>query len=215
MQTIVILSLTRENTIRGTTISAFIFGADEINRLAKDHVSVASDSGNNCLNLQNGNILLTPDRDILVATSESKIYIGSGATVFIMKSDDNVVVYDLLQTRPKQVSVLVNRQKLLMEPGLMFALTRQNVQSFENMQPDCHTVAYRQAEAVNLYGNIKVFTANFSITSAMANIQPLRRLAASPYKRDQLTMARLWKSAQIGGDLANPAQIFQNASPGR
>jgi len=203
------------NIIPGTTISAFIFGEDEIDRLARDRVAIAKDSGNNYLNLQNGNILLTPDRDILVGTTESRIYIGSGATVFIMKSDTNVVVYDLIQTRPKQVSVVVNRQRLVMEPGIMFALTKQNIPSFENMKPNCRTVAYRQAQQVDLYGNVKVFTANFSITSAMTNIQPLRRLAASPYKRDQLTMARLWKSAQIGGDLANPAQAFQNASLGR
>ncbi|MEI9914201.1 MAG: hypothetical protein WDN66_04490 [Candidatus Saccharibacteria bacterium] len=175
---------------------------------------LAADSGNRYLGLEHGNILLTPDRDILVSAKQGNIYIGSGATVFIMKSGNNVVLYDLVQTKPNQVSVIVNKQKLVMEPGHMLALTNQNIDHIRNMELNTQSVAYRRPQQV-LSGNVKAFSADFSISSAMNNIEPLRRLTVSTYKQDQLTIERLWKNAQIEGDFSLPNQPFNNATMGR
>lgn len=201
--------------IAGTTISAFNFGSDEIDRLARDGVFIANESGANSLTLENGNILTTPDRDVLIATSDTRIFVGAGATVFIMKAGENVVIYDLIQTRPKQVSVVVNKQRMIMEPGRMLAITKQNVEQLQNLPVNCHAVAYRKAQQIDLNGNVRVFAANFSIASALSTIQPLRRLTASPYKQDQITLEKLWKDAQIEGDFARSSQPFQNADMGR
>jgi len=186
--------------IAGTTVSAFRFGADEINRLAKDGVILTSDSGHNCFNLEHGNILLTPDTDILISTNHGKIFIGAKATVFIMKSNHDVVVYDMVQTKPNQVSVVINRQRLAMEPGNMLALSNQNIQRLSDMEIDCRSITHHRAQLINLKNNTKAFRANFSIASAMTNIQPLRRLTYSPYKKDKSTLDKLWKNAQIQTD---------------
>ncbi len=201
--------------IEGTTIYAYNFGGEEIHRLANDGVVLAQDSGDNYLNLQHGNIVLTPDRKILVSTNESKIYIASGASVFIMKSDNELVLYDLLQTQPNQVSVLVNTQKIAMQPGQMLVLTRQNVQNFEKLDASCRKVAYTNAQPLNVTGNIKAFIAHFSITSALVKIEPLQRLTTSNFHHDKLALNKLLKGAIIQGDSVDIASLFENADMGR
>ena len=205
-----------DKLIPGTTLSAFNFGSDEVVRLQRDGVSVSNESRANALMLKSGNILTSPDRDILIVTNNSRISVKAGATVFIMTSGENVVVYDLGQTKPQQVYVDVNKQRMMMEPGRMLAITNQNVQQLQNLPVNCHAVAYSQPQTVDVNDKVKVFAANFSVASAFSTIRPLKGLTTSPYKQDQITLARLWKNSQIEGDFARSTQPpFQNADMGR
>ena len=196
------------HVIPGVAIYAHNFGYDEASRLAKDGVLIGSESVDNYIDLDSGNILLTPDKDIVVNTHEGKIYIKAGATVFIAKSGNNVVVYDLMQTSPKQVSVAVKKHNLILEPGRMLVLTGHNIQDFEKLEDGCHCVAYRNAKPVLLNGNgsINAFLADFSIASAMVTIQPLQRLTVSNNKQDKLSVEKLVKAAVILGDFATTVQ---------
>jgi hypothetical protein len=203
-----------EKTIDGTIMYAFRFGGDEIARLAKDGVVLGSNSGNHNINLQEGNVLLTPDRDVKISTKQGDFSIGAGATVFVMKSAHNVVLYDLLQTKPNQVSVVANNKKLIMEPGSLIALTNEQAHSINDLRSELHQVAYRRPEQV-LSGSVTAFAANFSVNSAMNNIEPLKDMVSSPYKQDQLTVDRLRKNASIEGDFNIPDQPFKNATMGR
>jgi hypothetical protein len=109
---------------------------------------------------------------------------------------------------------MVDKQKLDIEPGSMLALTNSNVKSLAAMPINLSAVSYR-GDAQVLSGNVKGFTANFSMASAIKHIEPLQRLAVSPYKQDQLTAERLLKSIQVEGGFFGPGLPFENASMGR
>lgn len=193
----------QNHVIPGIAIYAHNFGGDEASRLAKDGVIIGSNSVDNYIDLQSGNVLLTPDKDIVVGTNKGKISIAAGATVFVSESNKDVVIYDLLQTKPKQVSIIVNKQKLVMEPGRMLVISGQNIDGFEKLEMNCHCVTYRNAKAVNMNVNgVKTFLAEFSIASALVTIQPLQRLTVSSHKQDQIALERILKGAVILGDFA-------------
>ncbi len=155
-------------------------------------------SKTNYFNLERGNLLVSPERDISIDVQAGIISIASGATVFIMKSGMDIVVYDLYQVRPKQVSILVNQRKLMMESGYMLVLTTQQTKNFEDLDIDCHSIKYCKAQKINLEQNtINAFVADFSIFSAISRIQPLKQLLDSKDKREQLLLDKLLKSAAM------------------
>lgn len=152
----------------------------------------------NYFNLGSGNILITPEKDIVIGTQEGTVSIASGATIFVMESGMDTVIYDLYQARPKQVCVLVNKHKLVMEPGCMLVLTKQKTKNFEDLAVNCHSISYRRAQEIDLQeNNINAFVANFSIFSALVRIQPLKELIDSKDKRDQVLLHKLLKSAAM------------------
>jgi len=194
----------QKHVIPGTTIYAHNFGGDEANRLAKDGVLIGCKSSDCYIDLQSGNILLTPEKDMVVDTNNCKVSIAAGATVFITVSVNDVIVYDLLQTKPKQVSVTVDKQKLVMEPAQMLVVTTQNISDFEKLGVTSHCVTYRKAKPFALDSKtVNAFMAEFSMASAMTTIQPLQRLTVSNHREDRLVLEKLIKVAVLLGDFAS------------
>ena len=179
------LAASNDQAISGTTISAFHFGINEVKRLAKDGVTISNNSGDNSLYLLKGNVLLTPDRNFTVDTDLGKIHIKSGATVFIMKAHNNVIVYDVMQTKPNLLSIAVNGHRLEIEPGNMLSLTRENMDNSPKIVADNSIILHGSSQPIRLNGGIKAFSANFSVKSALANIEPLRRFGFFQLQRRQ------------------------------
>jgi hypothetical protein len=193
----------QNHVIPGVVIYAHNFGGDEANMLAQDGVLIGTKSADKYIDLQSGNVLLTPEKDIVVETNKGKISIAAGAMVFVSASSDDVVVYDLLQTKPKQVSMIVNKQKLDIEPGRMLVITIKDTSDFEKLDIHCHYVACRSVVSVELNSTaIKAFMAEFSIASAMVAIEPLKELTVSGNQQDKLVMEKLVKGAVLLGDFA-------------
>ena len=161
--------------IPGTTIDGYSFGGDEANRLAKNNVFIGSDSKNNYLDLASGNVLLHPDKDMVVGTGTGKLHIGAGAVVFIIDSGNDLVVYNLKQTKVKQVAIITGKYKLFIEPGRLLVLTSKNSKNFELLTVNCHSISYQNAKKLDLPdAALNIFTADFSIASAFDTIQPLK-----------------------------------------
>lgn len=212
-----IATFTKNHLIPGAAIYASTPGGDEANRLAKDGVFIGTDSKSNYIDLANGNILLNPEKDITVGTHAGNIYVGAEATVFIIECGNDVVLYDLFQTKPKQVAVIVGIHKLVMHPGRMLVITRQNTDDFEKIALNCHSIAYSNAQPLNLHSQkdaITAFVANFSIPSALITIQPLKQLIASNNQQDKITLERLVRSSIILGnsDAGVPPQSIKFAN---
>lgn len=194
-----------EQFIPGIAIYASNFGGDEANRLAQDGVYIGENSFGNYLDLKGGNILLNPKGDMVVGTRVGKIVIDAGAIVFLVDSGQDVVIYDLMQTKPKQVCTIINKRKTFIEPGRMLVLTNQEMKDFEKLEIDCHRVSYRNAQPLvvaDKSGTTKVFAADFSIAAAMTAIQPLKRLTMSRNREDKLAVERMLKAAVVLGDFA-------------
>jgi len=164
---------TTSQTINGSYISS----------IAMADTSASTQSTNNSFSIERGNLLLSPNADLVIGLNNASLYLKTGATVFLMVSERDLVLYDLSQTATKQVSILVDKNMLVLHPGQMLVLTRQNAQSFEALEARCHSIPYRLAQRIELPNSeTKAFVAQFSILSAMAKIQPLRRLIASTDK---------------------------------
>ncbi len=193
--------------IKGVTTYAHTFGDYEINWLANNGVIIGPESGNDFIDLESGNVLLNQEQDIVVSTREGKLYIGSKTTVFVCECGNTVVVFDLVQSKPNQIFVVVGKDRLTMKPGQMLVLTKDNINDFEKLEVTCQAVVHRNARPLNLdNGVVNAFIANFSIPSALVMIQPLNRLIISKSKEDKLLLERLMKSAALLGDLRLPKQ---------
>ena len=192
--------------IPGEAVYANRFGYSEAERLAKEGVFIGSKSYDNFIDLENGNILLSPETDIVVGIDTRKIRIKSNATVFIMKSEKDVVIYDLHQIKPNQVYVVIDKHTLVMEPGRMIVLTDQTSDDFEKLNVNCHKVTYRNVRRVALANNEeRVFIADFSLTSALVTIEPLKRLVISSNRQDQLALQKIIKDAILLQEFASKA----------
>ena len=195
--------------IEGVVLYEHTFGSDKINWLASKGVTIGNSNHDNYIDLEQGNILLSPKDDIVVGTSFGSIYVGAGATVFIMASNDDVVIYDLLQTKQNQVIVVVGQHKLMMKPGGMLALACQNTNTFEILERDFKRVAYHSLKVLDVdlsHEKLTAFVAKFSIASALVTIQPLKQLIASDDKQDKLILERLVRGAVLLGNLRVPAR---------
>jgi hypothetical protein len=189
-----------DHFIPGVAIYASSFSSDEANRLVRDGISIGRLSSRDYLDFEGGNILLNPEKNVLVGTPSGECHVGAGAIVFMVNSGEDLVIYDLLQTSPKQVYAIVNKQKIFMEPGRLLVLTNQNIEDFEKLAIDCHRVAYRNTQRLDTgskSGKTKIFAADFSIASAMATVQPLKRLTLSKNPQDSLDVQRILKSAVL------------------
>ncbi len=184
--------------IPGVAIYSCNFGCDEATRLAKEGVYIGSNSIRNYIDLKGGNILLNAERDIVVGTWSGNIRVRAGAIAFIMASDKDIAIYDLLQTKPKQISVTVSKNRIFMKPERMLVLTEQEAKNFESLEVDCHRIAYRNVQPLDLNGQCEIirgFGADFSVAEAVITIQPLRQLAISRNREDRATVQKMLKES--------------------
>lgn len=201
------------NYVEGITLCAQSYGGDEALRLSRDGVYIGNNSVGNCINLEQGNILLIPDRTMVIDTNLGKISIAPQAQLFLSKTENELVIYDLLQTKPGQITVTVNHKKIVLTPASMLVLTGEQSQDFEHLKINCHAVAYSNAKEMPFNGSqIKAFMANFSVVSAMTSIGPLVRLTQSNNRQDKLALDRLAKSIVISGESIDIAKAAKDSS---
>lgn len=199
---------------------AKIYGHDltesEQAELKSEGLTVLTDSKDNCLTIDKGNTLIRADADIVVNTFKSKIHIGKGAIVFIIKSDQGTVLYDLCQNRPGQVNVCLSHHKIIMAPARMLVITDANSGSFDTLPVDCQSVPYREPQKIMLKDEeTQAYTAEFSITYTFSTIKPIRNLVKSEDKQDKIVYGRLLKSAAILGSMHDKADPIQVAETGK
>jgi len=202
--------------VKGITIYSDNFAELDREKLLKDGVKIGKNTTNNYLSIEAGNVLLSPEKDIVVGVRGSDIHISAGAVLFAMVLDDGLVLYDLRQSRPDQVSVLVNGSRLNLDPGYMMVFSGQNTKNFEKLDLDCHTVIHGPAQKISLLTKeTKIFVAGFSISAAFLTIEPLKQLIASNDKQDKLVFERILRGAVSLKDHIGPIPPAQLANMSR
>jgi len=203
----------RISSIAGAKSYLHSFTAAEISRLTNDGMSLNKTSADNYLSVDRGNILLSPDKKIIVGTHEGNVYLSRGAIAFVMESGHDVIVYDLRQSQPRQVSIIVNKHKLFLHPGNMLVLTKQHIEDFEDIDADCHRISYRRVQAVPISGReLKAFIAEYSIASAMLVVEPLKQLIVSSNKEDSNVLHKIIKGAVMLNDFTGTIDMEQLAN---
>ncbi len=208
------ISINPETTfIDGITLYAQSCGSDEATRLAQENVYICDDSVRNYINLKKGNVLLMPDKDEVIGTNLGRINLGAQAQLFLIKTENELVIYDLFQTKPKQITVNINHQKIVLAPGSMLVLTGEKTQDFENLKINCHTIACSNVKKVDLdTDKVKAFIANFSVASAITTVHPLMRLTQSNNRQDKLALEKLVRSIVMLGESIDLTKTVGNSA---
>lgn len=175
--------------IVGCQTSSHLFDDFEVHRLVAEGVAVRHDGETNCLRLDRGNIVLSPQRNVTVNASLAVVHIAGGAIVLVMKSQDSLAVYDLHQNKPAAVRVTSNHKSIALHPGRVLVLTKANSQ--RTLGPDFHGIAYRNATTYNLDDSVKIFAADYSMPSAINRTVPLRQMLSSDQAIDRAKINKI------------------------
>ncbi len=209
--------------ISGSKVFGHNFADEQVRQLTKEGIKVGKNTENNYLSLEEGNLLLAPDKNIIVGTKQGNLYISSGAVVFIIESDKGLVLYDLRQNFPKQVSFAINKQQVYVEPGYVLVLATKNTDDYEKLDLDCHAVLYGNPEKISSLNkgvdlkdksgkDLSMFAAEFSVSAAFLTIEPLRQLTASSNKQDKMLFEKILRGAATLHDFLGPIQPSQLAT---
>ncbi len=198
--------------IKGAKTYEHEFAAAEQSRLQSEGVLIASNTAHNYFNLDKGNVLFNPRQNIVVGTHEGNVYIGPGSHVLVMETGHDVMIYNLHDDAPERVSIVAANKKLVLEPGRVLVLSRQNTRDFESLNTPCHGIGYRNIKEVDLDKSIKAFYGDFSIPSALTMVVPLKKLLSSNDPRDKRTLERIIKTSSMLATFSPQNSPFRNGA---
>jgi hypothetical protein len=174
-------------------------------------IVTGSGTGKNFFNLDVGNVVFRPTNNIVVGTHEGTVDISSGSIVFVMETGHDVAVYNLHDTHAGGVKVNVGGKQITVSPGTSVVLTRQDKADFSKVNPGV-TIGHRNPVPVPMGDGIKAYYSEFSITSALYTVAPLRQMLASKSSGDRKAAHRMLKNAVILSELSKSTSPFKSGS---
>jgi hypothetical protein len=191
------------------------FADDEKARLNQEHVLIGSNTQKNFFNLDKGNVVFNPSKDIVVQTHEGQVYIAADSSVFVMENGHDVVFYNLHDGKRNAVTIISAKKKLTLEPGRMLVLSRQDTRDFEKITAGFHGIGYRNIKEVDLDSSIRAFYGDFSIPSALTLVVPLKKMFASSDAADRTAVDRILKTSVILSNFVPTNSPFNGGMPAR
>jgi hypothetical protein len=174
-------------------------------------IVTGSGTSNNFFNLDVGNVVFRPTNNIVVGTHEGTVDISSGSIVFVMETGHDVAVYNLHDTHAGGVKVNVGGKQITVSPGTSVVLTRQDKADFSKVNPGV-TIGHRNPVPVAMGEGVKAYYSEFSITSALYTVAPLRQMLASKSSGDRKAAQRMLKNAVILSELSKSSSPFKSGS---
>lgn len=149
--------------------------------------------------------------DTVVQTELGNVECKKGSIVFIVNREDTMTVCTLDSPHLDDVNlVIASHPKLRLAPGRQIVLTRDTESAFDKANP-AHLIGYRDDKEIGNVDGIKVVRTDFSITSAMMTIQPLRKLVTSPDTEKNRIAESIIKNSAILWGLTSNQGIFHPA----
>ncbi len=200
-----------EETIPASLIKEDSFDANQLDSIDLTHVIPGPLSQENLFHLSSGNALFTPKKDIAVLTALGKVNIGAGSIVCILKPEPGAIsIYNLHAGNNNKVNIEIGQKSFALAPGMQATICYQ-VCEFGNINP-AKRIAYRNLRERDLPAGIRLYSAEFSIPSAMSHIRPLQILLASNSKEDIKLADQLVKDSIVLDDLYNTAEPYSVAA---
>jgi hypothetical protein len=158
--------------------------------------------GTRTMHLKKGTVVFAPTVNTVVSTEFGQVRIAAHSVVMMMSFRDGVAIYDLDDNHRNAVSARVYNQEIPLGPGKHLLITRDDVKSFEHINP-AQMMGYNNVTDYKVGGGLKVFSANFSIPSAMQNVLPLSQLIASEHPQAKRVGSHMLKTAALLGQMHN------------
>lgn len=150
--------------------------------------------------LSKGNLLLAPDKDLIVRMSRTKILMRGGSVLLLMANEHgDSTIFDLNENKKGDVKVIFGSKSLRLRTGLEVFLSEKKHADFERDNPGS-TIAYSKVSDLDLDTGTGFIT-EFSIVSAFRNIRTLKELLTSKDAKEAVIAHKLLHNAAVFGDL--------------
>lgn len=141
--------------------------------------------------------LIVPVKKVIpIKTSLCRISCNPGTLVFFIDTGSSVAVYDCHSTRSGDVTVTTRDHEMRTLPGEEILVTSQEKLSFEKVNPG-KGISIRDPKLAMDKNGLRIFTADFSIPSAMIAIKPLKAMLHSKDDYQRQLAEKVLKDAVI------------------
>jgi hypothetical protein len=134
--------------------------------------------------------------------AHTKLVCGKGTLVFFLRKGQDIAVFNLNSKRKGDVKVTVGSSTIRPLPGEEIVVTSNLTSEFADVNPG-KLISFRKPKLSHQGENLRVFTADFSIASAVLSIKQLQAMLHSddPYQRHLIN--EVLKNHAIWSDTAN------------
>jgi hypothetical protein len=142
-----------------------------------------------------GNYLLIADQRLSVTTPFGAVKLSKGAVAFISWTAADLSIYNLAESTPNSVVVIAGINKVSLYVGRQAVICGARNVDFQSANR-LGQIAWKQAKRQRS-GEHSIFTADFSIISALQNISPLKDLISSDHHAARHLVDRIIKIALL------------------
>lgn len=145
------------------------------------------------VDLDKGSVLFAPFVDTVVKTPFGDVEIAAKSVALVFSSAHGTAVYNLDDQHRDAVHVKAGEQRMHIAPGRHLTITTAGVKDFGQVNA-VESIAYRNIKEQVLENGMKVFSAEYSIPSAIASIKPLKSLCNSQHPEARKLSNHLMKT---------------------
>lgn len=146
-------------------------------------------------NISTASFTLMPDKVVNVLLEYGKLSVGKGSIVHVSDWGSGVAIYDLHDSRRGDVSVSGGKEKIVLHPGMMVVLSKERLNNDRAMPAGLRRIGIRNGVTHSLSSGAFIYDAEFSMASAITNIENLKGLCQSAYPEDRKLRDSVLKTA--------------------
>lgn len=130
-------------------------------------------------------LVMPVKKDREVTTSQATGYCAKGSLLFYVDTGRDVAFYNLHSLKADDVRIVVGKRHIKMLPGEQVLVTSNTTGDFTEVNPG-KGITFRNPKVVHEADGVRVFSADFSIPTAVACIKPLKAMLKSEdsYERE-------------------------------
>ncbi len=207
-----------ESELSNGEIPAYLFTASDLDLGVKNDVSMLLDleaektaaafDKSKKLKLSRGTVVFAPRENTRLETAQGSIKIDAGAIVLVICHTDRLAVFNLDDCHRDSVKIEKGQNSLSLSPGMAAVLAPDGSLDFADINP-AQLVAYRAISDRQFSQGVRVHTAEFFLPSAIAAVQPLKKLIGSNHKNAKRIADHLLKTTAIISQIRGNANFNQ------
>lgn len=167
---------TNQNAQPSPVFTDGTFDANSISLFSSNGVQSQLGSNGQSLNLQHGSIFFAPKQDVSVTTPAGIVHIEAGSLALVIANGGNVSIYNFHDERTGAVRMVSAGSNVALPPGSHALFTTNSKSDFNTLNGN-GSIAFRNVERSTLQNGVVMFSADFSIISALMNNSALHTLS--------------------------------------